>query len=148
MNKYFINGFNKHAGLAGTLGNLAGKAKNIPAVVGGAVHAAPAMAKAVGKDIKGGILARQREFAVSKNRALGPSGRIGAGTSLKGKSPDLSHAAPGARVTTGKESPAAIKRDKGSFLGNARNVATAGTIAAGVGVSMGMKDKDENQQRY
>lgn len=145
MNENFFDGFEKQAGPSGVIGKLVGLGKNAPAYVGGQIASLPSKAKAVGQSITKGIQANKREFNLSKNRTIGSAGRAGAGTSLKGKTPDLSHVSAQAKINTGKESPASIKRDKGSILGNARNIATAGVVAGTAGVAMGMKDKDENQ---
>lgn len=143
----FMVGFEKQAGGAGIAGKLVGLGKNAPAYIGGQIASLPSKAKAVGQQVVKGIEANKREFNIAKNKAIGPAGRIGQGTSMKGKTPDLSHVSAQAKVNTGKESPAAFKRDKGSFLNSARNVATAGVVAGTAGVAMGMKDKDENQQQ-
>lgn len=144
MKESFYEGFYKTAGPSGMLGTLVGKSKNLPAVAGSIAHATPAAARAGAKAVGEQVAKNQRQFNVSKLRAMGRTGRIGAGVKATA---DLSQQASKGKIMTGKTSPAAIAKAKGSFSERARNIAAATAVGGAAGVHYGMKDKDENNLR-
>ena len=144
MNDSFLEGFYKIAGVPGMIGKLVGKGKNLPAAVGGAIHAAPAAAKKGVKAVGEQVARNQREFAVSKARELGRTGRIGAGIKT---SPDFSKQVQQGKIMTGKTSPAAIAKARGSFGSRVKNVAAATAVGGAAGLHYGMKENDDERVR-
>lgn len=142
MNDHFWNGFEKQANQgAGAVGYIAGKIQNAPKALWEMGKKIPETAsKAIGA-VKDYSARSQRAMRLGRDRALGPAGRA----SKKGVPVDVSKNVAQARVNTGETSPNAIKRDKGSMLGNTRNALLAIGAGTAAGVHYGMKEPQNEQ---
>lgn len=137
----FYLGFNKEAGIPGALGTMVAKIYKAPGQAVQAVKNLPETVRKGVDTVKATMARNKQEMLASHAREMGFKNRAARGTL------DLSAKASKGRIMTGQMSPEAIRQSNGSLLSRVRNVATAGTLAAGTGVYMGMKDPEQDQRR-